>query len=402
MKRKLEELEQESSVLRGIIGYIRSTDEEAASQLIALIRSNVSVSEVHQCIQQRLQEPEAREQESYRTSGNPNTQVTQITQEQNLLPFSENQSVGHPQRTVFDVARLVDDPPWRISAQPWTNVIDEDNLVSHLVSLWLCWRSPHEIIVAEKYFIKGMQSGNFTSRYCSKFLVSCVLAFGCFFSDFSETKPQRGQVSVLGHRLMNEATKLLEDEGDEVSLTKIQGLSILCNLVAMAGEDVATHPLVSRTAEMYKQLSEKLMKPGTKLTEDELIYQNVLNITCWGIANYLTATYFILMKPSQISLPSTPLLSDATSTDFFEASWYCYPRDLDPIPSHADEIFEGITNLQILVHELSQLLFETSQAAFGHVAGLLQLREKLKAWHSNLPEHLRSSASSTPAVLTME
>lgn len=71
------------------------------------------------------------------------------------------------------------DPPVKVPAKPWTAITDDDDLVSHLVSLWLQYVNPFFRAVEEDLFVKAMQSGDLHSEYCSPFLVNSILALAC-------------------------------------------------------------------------------------------------------------------------------------------------------------------------------------------------------------------------------
>jgi hypothetical protein len=68
---------------------------------------------------------------------------------------------------------------YKVPAKPWTRLTDDDDLVSHLISLYLEWVNPFFRVLEEDLFIKAMQSGDFNSEYCSPFLVNAMLAYAC-------------------------------------------------------------------------------------------------------------------------------------------------------------------------------------------------------------------------------
>lgn len=71
------------------------------------------------------------------------------------------------------------DPPVKVPAKPWTAITDDDDLVSHLISLWLQYVNPFFRAVEEDLFVKAMQSRDLHSEYCSPFLVNSILALAC-------------------------------------------------------------------------------------------------------------------------------------------------------------------------------------------------------------------------------
>jgi hypothetical protein len=71
------------------------------------------------------------------------------------------------------------EPLYKVPAKPWTRLTDDDDLVSHLISLYLEWVNPFFRVLDEDLFIRAMQSGDFNSEYCSPFLVNAMLAYAC-------------------------------------------------------------------------------------------------------------------------------------------------------------------------------------------------------------------------------
>lgn len=90
----------------------------------------------------------------------------------------ENDVPRHRPR-VMDIQYLCSIAPYRVPARPWTTVTDSDDLVSHLVSLYLTWGYPFYAFFCRETFIKHMKSGQLNSDFCSPFLVNALLANAC-------------------------------------------------------------------------------------------------------------------------------------------------------------------------------------------------------------------------------
>jgi hypothetical protein len=71
------------------------------------------------------------------------------------------------------------EPPLNVPAKPWTTLTDDDELVSHLVSIFFEWINPYLRNVEEDLFLDAMRSGDLTSEYCSPLLVNSILAYAC-------------------------------------------------------------------------------------------------------------------------------------------------------------------------------------------------------------------------------
>jgi len=80
---------------------------------------------------------------------------------------------------VMDIHYLCDIVPYTVPAKPWTTVTASDELVSHLVSLYLTWGYPFYAFFCRETFVKHMRSGKLHSDFCSPFLVNDLLANAC-------------------------------------------------------------------------------------------------------------------------------------------------------------------------------------------------------------------------------
>ena len=69
-----------------------------------------------------------------------------------------------------------DGPLFFVPASPWTNVTDDDNAVSHLVSLFLAILNPMWRFVEEDLFLRAMRSRRKDTQFCSCLLVNAILA----------------------------------------------------------------------------------------------------------------------------------------------------------------------------------------------------------------------------------
>jgi hypothetical protein len=82
-------------------------------------------------------------------------------------------------RRILDAQRASVEPLFRLPAAPWTTVTDDDEHVSHLISLWFTWVHPFYYWIDRELFLRDMQSGSLDSKFCSPFLVNAILADAC-------------------------------------------------------------------------------------------------------------------------------------------------------------------------------------------------------------------------------
>lgn len=157
-------------MLNDLFKLIRSADQAQAFRLLEIIRSNASAEEIRSFIDGTLTAIEASGQDSQET-------VTKLEDIRQLINI-EGTNPSY-RRKVMDIHYLCDEAPHKVPAKPWTTVTDDDDLVSHLISLYLAWDYPFHAFFDSEVFMRQMKSGDVTSELCSPFLVNAVLANAC-------------------------------------------------------------------------------------------------------------------------------------------------------------------------------------------------------------------------------
>lgn len=71
---------------------------------------------------------------------------------------------------------LCDIPLYQVPAKPWTEVTDDNNLVSHLMSLYFTWDHPCAQFLDQGIFIEHMRRKDLESDFCSPLLVNSILS----------------------------------------------------------------------------------------------------------------------------------------------------------------------------------------------------------------------------------
>lgn len=85
-------------------------------------------------------------------------------------------------RKVMDIHYLCDEAPCTVPADPWTKVTADEDLVSHLVSLYFAWDWPVSPFLDKEVFLRHMRRAEIGSEFCSPFLVNAVLSNACVSS----------------------------------------------------------------------------------------------------------------------------------------------------------------------------------------------------------------------------
>lgn len=165
LHQRQKELQEDRDLLIRLVRTLREADNRRVFQLLNLIRSNASLNEIKQYINDHL--------------------YAELEQTPELLDVTtrSDQARGpkhRSRRRIMDVRRLADVPRWKVPARPWTRLTDDDEFVSHLVSLWLTWSYPSFNCIDSELFVRDMQLWHpEKAKYCSPFLVNVILADAC-------------------------------------------------------------------------------------------------------------------------------------------------------------------------------------------------------------------------------
>lgn len=200
-KRTADELTYHRDLLDDLFRLIRAADEPHALRLLDLIRRDASADEIRGYIDETLAavEESRRADADADTDADPGRGGGEDTRDEDAGDRDETihrlHDVRHTlnvegagpsfRRKVMDIHFLCDEAPCKVPAKPWTSVSDDDDLVSHLVSLYFTWDYPFYSFLDRDVFLRHMAAANLASPFCSPFLVNAVLANACVWFSFS-------------------------------------------------------------------------------------------------------------------------------------------------------------------------------------------------------------------------
>lgn len=171
-KRTAEELNYHRDMLNDLFRVIRTADEPHALKLLEIIRKNATAEEIRAFIDETL----IRLDGEGRGAG-----YGQAVQKLEDVRRTIDVEGADPsfRRKVMDIHYLCDEAPWKVPAKPWTSVTEDEDLVSHLVSLYFTWDYPFHAFLDRDVFLAHMARGREDSDFCSPFLVNALLANAC-------------------------------------------------------------------------------------------------------------------------------------------------------------------------------------------------------------------------------
>ena len=219
-KRRFSELEHENRELLQVYELLSLATSRTAACAFHMIRTGSSVSTVYSYLQQLNFADNARHSAIRNLSRsnarvllnskapfsevlsviNRSSAVAQIlaTQSQGFAVSADDRSLGldsiryHTPALGIGQAWLRETPgarnsrsltfgqmesPFRVTARPWTGVTCDDEMVSHLVSLFIVWLNPPFRFVDPDEFLQDMRSCDLQATHCSPLLVNSILAY---------------------------------------------------------------------------------------------------------------------------------------------------------------------------------------------------------------------------------
>ncbi|KAL4975968.1 fungal-specific transcription factor domain-containing protein [Aspergillus desertorum] len=369
-KRTAEELDYYRGLFNDLLRAMREGDRSSAIELVDMIRRDATNEELRLHIGDML-----------RVTGSGREEVEEVVSNlediQNMLNEDMTQS-WRPQ--VMDIQYLCVDAPYRVPAQPWTNVTTDSDLVSHLVSLYFTWDYPFHTFLDRDVFLKHMMGGDINSEFCSPFLVNALLANACHFSEYLEAYARPGDIMTKGGDFLAEAERLRQIEPPKLSLTYIQGILLLHERYSLYGQNDCGYKMLHLaiwTGEALGLVGER--KPVLASNDFPEDMDASLRRTAWGLFQI--------------------------DTLITQTRWLPYPTSGEPKESFLSDYFDISCNLSEIARDMSHCLFASDRKALSAVEQIKikeVLFQRLREWTDGLPPHFKRDDEVPPYVLVMK
>ncbi|KAI9830707.1 MAG: hypothetical protein M1826_004536 [Phylliscum demangeonii] len=463
LKRKNEALTERVEDLRVLVEYLRSGTEEEAADVLRRLRSSEEANETVKFIRQGalllsgsprlsagaaaapLPSPaSASEEDDGRPEPRPTTAnssgrfpsirewfPTDLAAEHRPGPWPQRRRMmpapGHPDGYVSSEAAWITEDPREcvatapylsVPARPWTQITDDDDFVSHLVSLYFTWDQPFHGTVEMESFLDGMRSVNadgsirpsMCSQFCSPPLVNAILAKACQLSFDPKAFVAPGDMASRGQQFSNEAARLLELEVDRPTVTQMQAMSILYTYHGLNGH---TNGDGQYHNEVLKRLGLDLLRdrpPDFEMSQDRRRYWRALSMVTWGF--YVRDGIDCLGGGSRPAvkrplIEKTWELPEVTESLAIsdEADWWLpYPLPRLATPSLRNELLSAMVGLTDLTHDVLNFARPSPDDGVSGqgIPGAMSIYRRLRAWKDALPECLAIGSSTVAHILLLQ
>ncbi|ODM18206.1 hypothetical protein SI65_06077 [Aspergillus cristatus] len=397
-KRTADELTYHRDLLNDLFKLIRAADESHALKLLEIIRKDASAEEIRTYIDETLA---GLDSTSSHSKENNKEMVNKLEDVRQMLNV---EGTGPSfRRKVMDIHFLCDEAPCKVPAKPWTTVTEDDDLVSHLISLYFTWDYPFYSFLDRDVFLRHMAMGNLDSEFCSPFLVNAILANACHFSEFTEAYVVPGDILTKGADFLAEAERLRQQETAKIGLCSLQGTLCLYERYALSEDDdlgyLMLHQAI-RAGETLGLIGDK----GAKIIPEQLSFDmdTSLKRTAWGLFHVDTVIHTSFLRPSLVAKVNMNRIDRNASTD--NDLWIPYPSHRNARPAYLSQYFDETCNLSEIALDISKELFsedrsETSASQRRQVKG--DLYERLKRWHGALPSIFGPETKPPPYIILL-
>ncbi|OQV06012.1 Fungal Zn2-Cys6 binuclear cluster domain-containing protein [Cladophialophora immunda] len=381
VKRRIETLEKDRHLLEDLLNALRLAGPNQLNALVTMIRAEAGRHEIKTFLE-----------DGFRDFG--------AVDEQNRQ--QEYRRHRHMLGRVQDIMN----PPLQLPAKPWTTVTDDDDLISHLMSLWFTWAHPWWHWVDEKQFIKAMQAGDTSSLICTPYLVNMMLADACLLDTLGEDGEEPNL--ELRQQFYNEGKKGLDAEEGRISLAYLAALGVQWTYLDTNGQDQLGN------ATLYQQvfLVKSLGKWRTKVAKDPKMTAQHLDAIDLSIVRLEWTLYclglFVGLALEQVRLFDKPTRArpvghpETGNTCDENAEWKPYPLSHTPVDWHPNCHYLAYIALAEVITEDEALYEEYRKSDPPKMAYKFQrLFTKVKAWPESIPPCMRNQDSCMPHVIAL-
>ncbi|CAG8909203.1 unnamed protein product [Penicillium egyptiacum] len=293
----------------------------------------------------------------------------------------------------------------------WTEVTDDDSLISHLMTMYFTWHYPFFTTLSKNMFYRDYIRG-VSSSYCSSLLVNAILALGCHFSSWQGAFEDPQDLATAGNHFFKEAKRLVleNDEHENAKLCTVQAFALMSVREAGCGREGKGWVYSGLSFRMAFDLGLNLDSANLgahSLSEEEI---DARRITFWGCylidkcwSNYLgrqpqlTSTNANVPKFDVLPQEEAELWSPYTDSGVGHE--HTQPSRTRAVALQISKLSEISSDVLVFFYHPTEL--ENSQPKQSELKKLSDVHTRLEAWKNNLPRELVAKEGQLPQVLVM-
>ncbi|EXJ82353.1 hypothetical protein A1O3_06166 [Capronia epimyces CBS 606.96] len=382
VKRKIDVLESDRHLLDELLAAIRTATPGQLTTVISLIQSSASRQDLHSYIETQLY-------------GHNNNSLR--------LDEAYRHKVRRTRRRMLGRIQDVVNPPISVPAKPWTTVTDDDDFVSHLISLWCTWAHPWWHWVDVDLFLEAMRSGDTTSLICTPYLVNMILADACLLDTLGEDGSEPNE--WIRRQFYDEAKKGIEAENGHVSLAYVAALGVQWTYLNTNGQELLGNALLheqlyrTKGLDKWRQRIERTGNLGpARLSKIDRCLDRLL----WSLYT-LNSCALMNLERTRLLKPPTRPKPPADHDRKEHPGWTPYPQPHSPVVFHPDCHFLSFVSL---IEEATRVetLF-TDQFKKESAQSLEELENncrQLSDWPKTLPDCMKMHDKAMPHVIALQ
>ncbi|EPS32378.1 hypothetical protein PDE_07338 [Penicillium oxalicum 114-2] len=290
------------------------------------------------------------------------------------------------------------------SSQYWGLIVDDD-VASHLLSLYFAWENPTWHLVDQELFVHDLETCS--TRFCSPLLVHIMMLYGCSLSYGMHSFTDRRQEKALSQKLYDEIVRLWELEKERLDVPTLLSGILLGLLCCTFGTDRLGIGLVMRGASLYYRLG--LHKEGAPyfdcVNKDlKISMVRAQKLISWGIFDVQSLCSQVYRKPSVWPKPPSIGFSEEEARALDEQlTWSPYPFQIPLFAARTYMITRLRCDLATLVNQASILALDLQDAPPTEAtwAQACLIHRKLVEWELRFPPELLLERNSTPHALCL-
>ncbi|KKK13114.1 hypothetical protein ARAM_006750 [Aspergillus rambellii] len=300
---------------------------------------------------------------------------------------------------------LAQQPPIQVkSIENWTWLVDND-VASHLLSLYFTWENSTWHLVDQHMFIHDLERGR--PRFCSSLLVHTLLFFGCSFSYNLTRITDRREEKALGERLYAAIQQQWTAEKDSQNLPTVQSSILIGLLCCTFGLDKLGTNYILHGAELSNRFDLNKANSAYFLSgveDDPTAVSNCQKLVAWAVFDIQAlACQVYRKKPIWKEPPSIGFTEEEASALDEGGEWRPYPFQTPVSQPYLYTAAWIRSELVAIVHDIACFSLKFPGAVLGDSDWDYgySLYQRLLGWRARLPWTVLPRHNTTPHALCL-